>query len=246
MAFRLKKGVFKVTCKQPGCPFDFEVQVKQNIMGVTEEDVEDEAKKIARDIAMIKHDAIYGRKHSIMKPTIRKVSGVYESIGARTNTLISQSEAVKYKEFKNGDKVLKKGDIASTICEVIKGSAFPDKNKNHVYNIGDIFGAAALLVNQTRTADIIAGQDGTTIAFYNLKELSKKDPKKTRELYNNTMEDVFSVIADLGDLVDKLENELEREKIASENRKERLLVLEEEMMEAQKKITDFEGKDSFR
>ncbi|OHD18878.1 MAG: hypothetical protein A2086_08325 [Spirochaetes bacterium GWD1_27_9] len=246
MAYKLKKGIFKVACKHPGCPFDAEIEITQNIMGMTEEDVEIEAKKIVKDMALIKHDAMFGTKHSLSSPTIRKTSGIFEAVGAKTTSLINQSEAVKYKEYKKGDKILKKGDIATTICEVVKGSAFVDKNKAHTYNVGDTFGAAALLINQTRTADIICGEDGTTIAFYNLKELSKKDPRKAKELYTEAMEDIFDVISEMESVIDNLEKELEKENMVSENRKERISALERELLESNKKISEFEGKHSFK
>lgn len=246
MAYKLKKGVFKVDCKQPGCPFDYEFEINQNIMGVTEEDVESEAKKIARDMARIKHDSVYGSKHSLFNPTIRKVSGVYEAMGAKSPSIKYQSEATKYKEYKKGDMILQKGDIATTICEVVKGTAYVDKNKAHVYKVGDSFGAAALLVNQTRTADVIAGEDGTTIAFYNLKELNNKDPRKAKELYTEAMEDVFDVIQDMEQLVEKLENELEKQTIINQNRKERIDELEKSLLESKKEMAEIKGSSSFK
>jgi CRP-like cAMP-binding protein len=241
MAYKLKKGVFRIKCTYPNCNFDHEVSIKQNIMGLTEVDVESEAKKIARDIAKIKHDALYGRKHQLTKPNIRKCSGVYEAIGAKKSSMSHQNEATKYVEYKKGDVILKKGDIASTICEIIQGSAYPDVNTSHVYNVGDSFGAAALLVNQSRTANVIAADDNTRVAFYNLKELSKKDPRKAKELYTEAMEDVFDVLSEMEELITRLDEELEHEKLASQNRKERIDTLEKELLEASEKIKELEG-----
>lgn len=238
MAYRLKNGEFRVTCKNPGCSFDFKAKITQNIQGITEEDVESEALKIAKDIGRLKHDAIYGKNHTLTNPSIRKVSGVYEAIGAMKKSLVNQNEAIKYKEFNKGEHILKKGDIAATICEVIKGSAYVDKNKSHVYKAGESFGASALLINQTRTADVISGEDNTTVAFYNLKKLSKKDPRKAKTLYTNAMEDIFDVIENLENLVSNLENSLEEERIVSENRKERIIVLEEELLSATSKLNE--------
>lgn len=238
MAYRLRNGEFRVSCKNPGCPFDFKAKITQNIQGITESDVESEAMRIARDIGRLKHDAIYGRNHTLTNPTIRKVSGVYEAIGAMKKSLINQSEAIKYKEYGKGEHILKKGDIAATICEVIKGSAYVDKNKSHVYKPGESFGASALLINQTRTADVISAEDNTTIAFYNLKELSKKDPRKAKALYTNAMEDIFDVIENLESLVCTLESTLEEEKILSENRKERIMVLEEELLSVTSELNE--------
>jgi CRP-like cAMP-binding protein len=240
MAFKLKKGVFRVTCKNPGCTFDKEFVIPNNLMGVTEDDVESEAKKIAKDMASIKHDALFGKRHYLTNPLIRKVNCVYEAIGASAASIISQAEAVKYNEYKKGDIILKKGDIATTICEVVKGKATVDKTQ-HKYDVGDTFGAAALLVNQTRTADVVASEDGTTIAFYNLKELSNKDPRKAKELYADAMEDIFRIILDMENLIDKLDKDIEKEKIRNENHKQRISSLETDLREANKKIAELEG-----
>jgi len=246
MGFKLKKAVFKIDCKYPGCPFDTEFTVTQNIMGMTEDDVENEAKKLALGMARIKHESVYGAKHQLTDPTVKKLSALYEAVGAKTSTIINQVEAVKYKEYKKGDVILKKGDIASTICEVVKGHAYVEKNPNHKYKVGDTFGAAALLVNQTRTTDIISGEDGTVIAFYNLQELSKKDQRKAKELYTEAMEDIFNIIREMEDIIDSLETELEKEKMISENRKIRMEELEEELIQCQRTIIELKGKDSFK
>jgi hypothetical protein len=242
MAFKLKKGVFRVACKHPGCPFDSDFEIPQNIMGVTEDDIESEAKKIAKDMAQIKHDALYGRKHHLTNSTIRKVTFALESIGAKPSSIISQHEAVKQKEYKKGEIIIKKGDVASTICEVIKGKAHVDQNPNpnRIYTIGNTFGAAALLVNQKRTADVIAAEDGTIIAFYNLKELSKKDAKKGKELYTNAMEDIFDVIMEMEQIIDKLDSDVEKGKMAVENYKQRVISLERDLLAANQKLADQE------
>ncbi len=238
MAYKLIKGDFRVKCKHPGCPFDHSVIVNQNIMGLTEDDVEVEAKKLAISVAKIKHDSIYGNKHVLENPIVRKISGIYEAVGAKTSSIVNQPEAIKYREFKKDEHILSKGDLATTICEVVKGSAYVNKNKPHAYKPGDTFGVAALLINQVRTADVIASEDGTTVAFINLKELSKKDPKKAKFLYESAMEDVFDVIQEFEHLVCTLEKQIEEEKIVSDNRKRRIDVLEEEIDKMTKKISE--------
>ncbi len=246
MAYKLKTGKFRVTCKHPGCTFDHEFTINQVIMGVTEDDVESEAKKFARDTARVKHDALFGNKHTLTNPVIRKISGVYEAIGAKSSMLKRQSDAVKYQEYKKGEKILNKGDLATTICEVVKGSASVDRSNATPYKPGESFGAAALLVNQVRTADVIACEDGTMIAFYNLKELSKKDPRKAKELYAEAMEDVFDVIQALEGTVSEMEAELEKTKIIAENRKSRIAELEAQLIEFEKKMEADKTADSFK
>lgn len=82
MAYKLKDGVFAVRCRHEGCPFNSRLAIDQNLMGMTEQDVEIEAKKIARDMARNKHDAVYGKSHTLEKPDIHRVSGVYQPFGA--------------------------------------------------------------------------------------------------------------------------------------------------------------------
>lgn len=241
MGFKLIKGEFKVKCKHPGCPFEHSFQVNQNIMGLTEDDVEAEAMRFAIGLARTKHDSIYGAKHTLESPVVRKVTGIYEPIGSIKKTYTNQSEAIKYKEYKKGDFILSKGELATTICEIVKGSAYVNKSKPHYYKAGDSFGAAALLVNQVRTADVVAAEDETTVAFFNLKELSKKDPKKAKELYTVAMEDVFNVISDLEGLLDKVYKELEEERMVSENRKQRIEALENDMNLLTKRVSEFDG-----
>ena len=81
MSFRLKEAVFKVRCREPGCPFISDFIVKENIMGATEADVDSEALKIARNMGFIKHDALYGRKHQLVNPEVYKIDASYERIG---------------------------------------------------------------------------------------------------------------------------------------------------------------------
>ena len=81
MPYKLKNGIYVVRCRYPRCTFHSQFEVKQNIMGMTQKDVEIEAKRIARDMALIKHDAIHAARHSLRNPEIRKVSGSYELIG---------------------------------------------------------------------------------------------------------------------------------------------------------------------
>ena len=118
---------------------------------------------------------------------------------------------VYYKEYMRGEVILKKGDPATSVCEVMQGSAYPERNRSHRYHSGDCFGAAALLTKSRRTCDVIAGSDGTKIAFYNLIELSKSSPQKARKLFSAVMEDTFKVISGLEKSIDRTKREIERE-----------------------------------
>jgi len=84
MAYKLKNGVFSVRCRHPGCPFNTRIEIEKNLMGTTKQDVELEARKLARDMATTKHDPVYGTNHYLEKPDIHKASGIYETFGPRT------------------------------------------------------------------------------------------------------------------------------------------------------------------
>ncbi len=230
MAYQLVKGIFRVKCNHPDCPFDAQLKVNRKIMGVTQEDVEEEVLKFVRDMALVRHDSIYGTKHTLARPDIRKLAGAYEEVGGRRSALRPQPQAVMYQEYHRGDRILVKGDAASTVCEVMQGAAYPERNPGYRYGPGDSFGAAGLLADKSRTANIVAAEDGTRVAFYDLIELRRQDPHKASELYTKAMEDIFDVVESLEKLVGKLEKKLEREEIASSNAKERIKALEKELL----------------
>jgi CRP-like cAMP-binding protein len=214
MSFRLKEDVFKVRCREPGCPFYSDFIVKENIMGATEADVDSEALKIARNMAFIKHDALYGRKHQLQNPEVYKVSGSYDRIGpSPAEVAMAAPPAAPQtaaRTFRRGEIIIRKGESALTVCEVIKGSALNEKLPDLVYRAGSTFGAAAIFRQKKRMVDIIAGDDGTTIAFYNIRELSRNNPAKARQLYDEAMEDVFHIVNYLEDYSASLEKKLKK------------------------------------
>ena len=220
MAYVLRDGIFQVKCKKPACPFRSEFPIKQTIMGETDKDCEAEAAKIARNMAVIKHDAIYGRTHSLLDPIVRRVSGSYVPFGSSaTRSAAPQMQAgglprptgaAGVRRYARGEVILRKGDRATTVCEVIEGLACPEHSATIRYEPGASFGAAGLLTNQERTGNVVAGEDGTVIAFYNMQELTKSNPAKARELYNEVMEDTLRVIGYLDGRVGELERQVEK------------------------------------
>jgi len=208
MPYNLKNGIFRVRCRYPGCSFHTEVTIGHKIMGMTEKDVEREAKNLAQDIGRTKHDAIYGTRHGLRNPEIRRVSGSYELIGSAKET--GELREVSYLEFDEGEVILHKGDQATTICEVVRGSAYPNHNSEHRYGVGDCFGASALLAHGSRTCDVIAAKDNTRVAFYNLIRLSKRNPQKASKLFQAVMEDTLAVIRDLESSVDNTRQQVEK------------------------------------
>jgi len=217
MSYKLKEATFRVRCRQQGCPFNSDFTVKQNILGATEKDVDDEAAKIALNIGRTNHDAIYGRNHGLFAPEIKKVGGKYEQMGATPASMSVEGAGTPTRQYRMGDKIIRKGESATTLCEVVHGAACNPDRPEIVYRSGSTFGAAALLENRSRTADIVACEDDTVIGFYNLREITKTSPQKARELYLEAMQDIFNILDYLGKYADEMEKravELETEIVA--------------------------------
>jgi len=217
MSFRLKEAIFKVRCREPGCPFNSEFVVKENIMGATEADVDSEALKLARNLGYIKHDAVYGRKHPLANPDVTKVSGSYDRIGvapephaAPAAAAPSAAGANPTRTYRRGETIIRKGESAATVIEVVRGIAYNIRRPEMAYKPGSTFGAAALFRQKSRLADVVAGEDGTTVVFYNLRELAKSNPAKARELYDEAMEDVFHILVHLEEYSASLEKKIQK------------------------------------
>lgn len=197
MPYRLSKGTYSVRCRHPHCSFNDQLEIEENIMGMTESDVETEARKVARDMAQVKHDSLLGRQHSLQNPELRRTSGTVQLTGAGPVQVSQQPVDSYMREFQKGDVIFKEGDDATTVCEVLKGAAFPQRNRTHRYSIGDCFGVAALLPNHSRMTDVVAGTDRTRIAFYSLPELNKRDPRKASQVFTSVLEDTLRLIEEL-------------------------------------------------
>ena len=222
MSYRLKEAVFKVRCREPCCPFFPEIVVKENIMGATEADIDSEAVKIARNMAYIKHDALYGRTHALASPEATKVTGSYVQLGTGPAAPVVAAAPVSTaptRTYKPGEAIIRKGESAVTVCEVVNGSAHNDKIPEMAYKTGSTFGAAAIFRHKNRLADIVAGPEGATIAFYNLRDLSRTNPAKARELYDEAMEDIFHVVEHLEDYSETLERQVKKLQAAQAVRK---------------------------
>ncbi len=211
MPYKLNKGIYVVRCRYPGCPFNDQIEIEQNIMGVTESDVEIEARKTARDAALVKHDSIYGRRHVLTNPEVRRVSGSCQAVGSSTSGAAAASpRGIQVREFRKGEAILRKGDVATSVCEVLQGVAWPSRNRTHRYVAGDCFGVAALLPHHSRMDDIVAGTDRTMVAFYNLIEMSQSDPKNASRLFTSVMEDTLHVIDELSRATTRLRKTTEK------------------------------------
>ena len=214
MAFKLKEAVFRVRCREPGCPFVSDFSVKENLMGATEADVDSEAWKLAKDLGVTRHDAIHGRRHPMIDPEIRKIRGSYEMIGRSVPPRAPRpprlGETINTRRYDKGDRIIAKGERATTVCEVVRGSAYNEHRPSLIYRPGATFGAAGLFEHKRRMADIVAGENGTIVAFYDMRELWTSDREKAKELSNEAMEDIFRVLSWLEGHVEALEKQVAR------------------------------------
>ena len=204
MPYKLIKGIYAVRCRQPHCPFNDQIRIEQDISGVTEEDVRSEALKMARDQATIKHDSIYWRRHSLGNPEIRMVSGQIRKIGPDAPVEVDSKGGVVVRRFSKGEVILRKGEAAGTVCEILEGNAHPRTNRTHRYGVGDCFGVAALVPNHTRMSDVIADADDTVVAFYDLVDLRQTEPGRATRIVSRIMEDTLQVVDELGRALDRL------------------------------------------
>ncbi len=203
MPFRLLNGVYAVRCRHERCPFNDHLKIEHEILGVTEDDVRTEALKAARDMASVKHDSIYGRRHDLYAPEIRMVSGVIQKLGAASPGEAAQ-KGVLVRRFERGEVILHKGEAAAAVCEVLAGSAFARANRKHLYGVGDCFGVAALVPHQKRISDVIANSDGTVVAFYRLNDLKLAEPGRASRVVTRIVEDTVHVVDELTRTVDRL------------------------------------------
>lgn len=213
MAFKLKEAVFRVRCREPGCPFVSDFLVKENLQGATEADVNSEAWKLAKDLGTTRHDAIHGKHHPMINPDIHIIRSSYETIGGTPRAKVPDlparlGETINTRRYDKGDRIIAKGERATTVCEVVRGLARNERRPGLFYRPGATFGAAGLFENKRRMADIVAAENGTIIAFYDMRELWTTDREKAKELSNEAMEDIFRVLSWLEDRCDTLEKQL--------------------------------------
>jgi len=196
MPYRLNKGTFMVRCRHQGCPFNVHLEIAPTIMGMTESDVDTEARKTARDMAQVRHDSLHGRHHQLHNPEVRMTSGTIQLTGAGPVVIAERASISHVREYDKGETIVHEGEAATTVCEVLKGVAVPVKNERHRYTRGDCFGVSSLLPKHRRLTDVVAGSDRTTIAFYDLVELRKTDPTKAGQLFTNLIEDTIKLVSE--------------------------------------------------
>lgn len=217
MSFRLKEATYKVRCREPGCTFTSEFSVKENLMGVTEADIDSEAIKIAKNLAFIKHDALLGRKHQLVNPDIFRISGSYERIGGLSASSVFTQPApgapaqAPAHTFRRGDIIMRKQEDSALVCEVVRGSAQNAGHPGLRYRPGAMVGTATIFHQKSRPADIVAAEDNTAVIFHDVKELTRNNPGKARELYDLALEDIFHVLLHLEDYSSLLVKKLKKQ-----------------------------------
>jgi CRP-like cAMP-binding protein len=215
MSFRLKEAVYKIRCREPGCTFTSEFNVKENLMGVTEADVDSEAIKIAKNMAFIKHDALLGRKHQLANPEVFKISSSYDRIGGMAAESAYFGQAASSHEgvgraFRKGDVILRKHEDSALVVEVLRGSAQNAGHPGLRYRPGAMIGSASLFHQKSRPVDIIAVEDNTAVIFHDIRELTHSNSARAKELYDRALEDVFHVLMHLEDSFISLEKKLKK------------------------------------
>ena len=218
MSFRLKEAVYKIRCREPGCTFTSEFKVRENFMGVTEADVDSEAIKIAKNMAFIKHDALLGRKHQLANPEIFKVSSSYDRTGGLSAESVfnqqaeqaSAKRAVPGRAFRKGDLIMKKDENSALVIEVLRGSVQNAGYPGLRYRPGAMVGSPSVFHQTSRPADIVAADDDTAVTVHDVRELTRSNPARARELYDRALEEVFSALVYLGDTCASLEKKVKR------------------------------------
>jgi CRP-like cAMP-binding protein len=219
MSFRLKEAVYKIRCREPGCTFVSEFIVKENFMGVTEADVDSEAIKIAKNMAFIKHDALHGRKHQLANPEIFKISSAYDRIGGLTADSVytpggaapaAAAQGAPGRAFRRGDIIMRRQEDDGLVVEVLRGAVQNVGHPGLRYRPGAVIGSAAIFHQKARPTDIVAAEDDTAVMFHDVRELTRSNPGRAKELYDRALEEVFHLMLHLQDSWASLEKKAKK------------------------------------
>lgn len=230
MAYKLAKGEFLVKCNCEECSYSNKFEITDGFYGESENDVLSAAGEQAKMLALLEH-----RKdspdHALENMVVEKSSGIYEFVPFQKLLHSEQDEGVKYKTYKKGDVVIASDEIFYGICEVVKGTASIYRAKVVTLKPGEVFGLSELCVNQVRNGDLVADEDETMIAFYNMHELFRTDLKKCLDLYHASVQNIFALIDCLRDETVMLEKKLEEADIQKNNMKIRFDALKNILLE---------------
>lgn len=216
MAYKLVKGEFLIKCTCDECSYSNKFEITQGFYGETENDVLLAAGEQAKIMALLEHQKD-SPDHVLENMTVEKNSGIYEFVPFQKLLHSEQSEGVKYKTYKKDDVIIAGDEIFYGLCEVVKGAASICRAKVLTLKPGEIFGLSELFVNQVRSGDLVADEDETMIAFYNMQELFRTDLKKCLDLYHASVQNIFALIDRLKDEAVMLEKKLEEADIQKNN-----------------------------
>ena len=218
MAYKLVKGEFLVKCNCAECSYSNKFEITEGFYGETEEKVLQEAGELAKMLALAEHQKT-SPEHVLEDMSVEKSNGIYEFVSFQKLIHSEQNEGVKYKTYKKGDVILSADENFYGICEVVNGYASIIRAKVVTFKAGEIFGMSELCVNQARNGDLVADEDETMIAFYNMKELFGTDLKKCLDLYHASSQNIFALIDCLKDEAVMLEKKLQEADIQKNNMK---------------------------
>jgi CRP-like cAMP-binding protein len=216
MSYKLVKGEFLIKCNCDECSYSQRFEITDGFYGETENDALQVASEQAKMMAVLEHQKDFPQ-HTIEDMSVEKSNGIYEFVLFKKLLHSEQNESVKYKTYKKGDVILAGDENFYGLCEVVNGVASICRAKNLTFKPGDVFGLSQLCVNQIRNGDLIADEDETMIAFYNMKELFSTDLKKCLDLYHASFENIFALIDHLKDEAMMLEKKLEQADIQKNN-----------------------------
>lgn len=216
MAYKLVKGEFLVKCNCDECSYSNKFEITDGFYGENENDALSAAGEQAKMLALLEHRKD-SPEHDFENMIVEKSSGIYEFVSFQKLLHSEQGEGVKYKTYKKGDVVIASDEKFYGLCEVVKGSASICRAKVLTLKPGEVFGLSELCVNQVRSGDLVADEDETMIAFYNMRELFKTDLKKCLDLYHASVQNIFALIEHLRDEAVMLEKKLEDADIQKNN-----------------------------
>lgn len=230
MAYKLVKGEFLIKCNCDECSYSNKFEITDGFYGETENDVLSAAGEQVRMTALLEHRKD-SPEHVLENMVVEKSSGIYEFIPFQKLLHSEQSEGVKYKTYKKGDVVIANDELFYGLCEVVKGTASICRAKVLTLKPGEVFGLSELCVNQVRSGDLVADEDDTMIAFYNMRELFRTDLKKCLDLYHASVQNIFALIDRLKDEAVMLEKKLEEADIQKNNMEIRFDTLKSILLE---------------
>ena len=134
-----------------------------------------------------KSEIIRIKKSTVVKPIsssqdklLAIADKLYIFKGIEKDAIIRMTTNVRFKPFKKGDTIMKKGDTGSDIYFILNGEGIvviPHLNNKVVARIpsGSMFGEMAFVTKETRSATILGGKNLNTILIFQIDETKHND-----------------------------------------------------------------------